>query len=189
MINYLYNALTGRLGRWNSFSEKVFHQAQNFISRSPEDERKPFMAFVAGSEFALRYMLHPINGGKRLIKKDIKTVGEKEFVALHTCMLNHLLAIHFSVNGNEDVNNVGKNFSKYTGRDFTNSKPVIIVAQKPPIDLAGLSGNIWDEISDILSYKESGFLKWTLVSPILSEYYQFSLDFIKSDSSYIIMQP
>lgn len=189
MIRYLYCAFTGRLGRWNSLSGKVFLQTQKFISQSPENERKPFMAFVAGSEFALRYVLHPMKGNERLIKKDIKSVSEAEFINLHTCMLNHLMAIHFSVNGNSDVNNIGKNFSKYTGQSFIESKPVKIVSQKPPIDLTGLSANIWNEMSSILSYNEDDFLKWTLFSPILPEYYKFSLDFIQSNSSYIIIQP
>jgi hypothetical protein len=101
-------------------------------------------------------------------------------------MLNHLLAIHFSINGSRDVDNVGKNFSKFTGRDFNSSPPVKIVSQKPPIDLDGLSSNLWYESSNILSYQEPGFLKWVSVSIVLSEYYQFSLDFIKSNSSYLV---
>jgi hypothetical protein len=129
-----------------------------------------------------------MNGSKRLIKKDIKSISEEEFMDLHTCMLNHLMAIHFSVNGNNDVDNVGKNFTKYTGQNFTDSKPVKIVSQKPPIDLAGLSSNVWSEMSTILAKEDDGFLKWVLVSPILSEYYQFSIDFIKNNTSYIVIQ-
>ncbi|MBV6427298.1 MAG: hypothetical protein KIPDCIKN_01814 [Haliscomenobacter sp.] len=188
MIKYLYCAFTGRLARWNALSEKLFLKTQKFISQYPENERNPFMAFVTASEFALRYMLHPMKGKERLIKKDIKSISEEEFMNLHTCMLNHLMAIHFSVNGNSDVSNIGKNFSKYTGQDFIESNPVKIVSKNPPIDLAGLSSNIWSEMSNILAKKDDGFLKWVLVSPILSEYYQFSLDFIKRNTSYIVIQ-
>lgn len=188
MIKYLYCAFTGRLARWNNLSEKLFLKTQKFISQSPENQRNPFMAFVTGSEFALRYMLHPMNGRDRLIKKDIKSISEEEFMNLHTCILHHLVAIHFSVNGNSDASNIGKIFSKYTGQDFFESKPVKIASQKPPIDLAGLSSNIWSEMSKILAKEDDGFLKWVLVSPILSEYYQFSIEFIKNNTSYIVIQ-
>lgn len=189
MIQYLYCVFTGRLARWNYLSQKLFLKTQIFISQSPENERNPFMAFVTGSEFALRYMLHPMNGNKRLIKKDIKSISEEQFENLHICMLNHLMAIHFSANGNSDMSNIGKNFSKYTNKSFTDSKPVKIVSDKPPIDLMGLSSNIWSEMSNILAKEDDGFLKWVVVSTILSEYYQFSLDFIKSNTSYIVIQP
>ena len=185
MIRYFYCVLTNRIGKWNDLSEKVFLNAQMYIAQCPEDERKPFMAFVTGSELALRYLLHPMNGDKRLIKKDIKKISEKEFLELHTCILNHLLAIHFSNNGNRDASNVGKNFSKFTGKDFINSAPLMAILKNSNLDISNVSANAWNEICNILSV-EVGFMKWFPISIVLSECYKYSVDLIRSNVPYIV---
>lgn len=173
MITWLWNVISGRLKHWNEANNAYVSDLLERAKAFPPAIEALFVQFTAASYIVVDSLVGPSRGGRRIIKKDCRTISRTQYAALHHLNLWAFVA-SFGVLNPQFRESIFAACRDFVGITDPETKVVQKILRYEKLDVGKICSDLWPEITDILGYRSDGVLEWFLLVP------PFSAGFVKA---------
>lgn len=152
-LNLITSALTGRTKHWVEHNNPYVNDLAQRTKQFPPAIQRLFLKFVAASYQVVEALVGPTMGKERIFKKELKSIGTREFRELHNMTIWGFLGLFAQQNPRLRTAFLvaGRDFIGITARE---GQLVDSLIAAPKVDLGAIGHRLLDEYSRILRHEK-----------------------------------